>query len=294
MTERGGAAAGTDSPIFSSVAIVGVGVIGGSVALAVKRRWPSTRVIAIDRPSVVDAAIALGAADEGSETLGAATGAALVVLAAPVRANIAVLRELPDVVTGSAIVTDVGSTKSETVAAAAYLPRRLVFIGGHPLAGAALGGLAEARADLFDGSRWVLTPEPPLPADAIALVRRFVEGLGARPMEILAAEHDRLVAYLSHLPQLAATALMHVVGESVGADGLALAGRGLRDTTRLASSPAAIWRDIAATNPMCVTAALNALIETLQTLRSEIHHPETAFNEIFSSAARWKERLERR
>lgn len=293
MTQSGGAV-GSEPPFLSPVAIVGVGAIGGSVALAVKRRWPSARVIAIDRQPVVDAAIQLGAADDGGETLRAAGGAALVVLAAPVRANIAVLRELPDLFTGSAIVTDVGSTKSETVAAAAYLPRRLVFIGGHPLAGAAAGGLSQARADLFDGSPWVLTPEPPLAPDAIALVRRFVEGLGAQPVEILAAEHDRLVAYLSHLPQLAVTALMHVVGEAVGDDRLALAGRGLRDTTRLASSPAAIWRDIAATNPMCVTAALNALIETLQTLRSEINHPEAAFNEIFASAARWKERLDRR
>ena len=287
-------AATGDFPIFPTVAIVGIGVIGGSVALAVKRRWPSTRVIAIDRQPVLELATERGVADESSETLRAATGAALIVLAAPVRANIAVLRELPDAVTGTAIVTDVGSTKSETVAAAAYLPRRLRFIGGHPLAGASVGGLAEARADLFDGNPWVLTPESPLTSEAVAVLRRFVEGLGARPVEVLPAEHDRLVAYLSHLPQLAVTALMHVVGESVGADGLALAGRGLRDTTRLASSPAAIWRDIAATNPMCVTAALNALIETLQTLRSELTHPEMAFNEIFASAARWKERLDRR
>ena len=282
-----------DPPLFPAVAIVGFGVIGGSVALAAKRRWPSTRVIAIDRQPVLEAAIRLGAADDGAETVRGAAGSALVVLAAPVRANMAVLRELPAAVDGSAIVTDVGSTKAETVAAAAALPRRLGFVGGHPLAGAASGGIAAARADLFDGSPWVLTPADGTAADAVALLRRFVEGLGARPVEVSPAEHDRLVAYLSHLPQLAVTALMHLVGEAVGDSGLALAGRGLRDTTRLASSPAAIWRDIAATNPSGVTAALDAFIETLQGLRSQIPQPQSTFDDIFESAARWKGRLER-
>ena len=283
-----------DFPVFPTVAIVGVGFIGGSLALAVKRRWPSTRLIAIDRQPALDAVTRLRAADYGAETLRAAAEASLVVLAAPVRANIAVLRELPAVLNGGAVVTDVGSTKAETVAAAAGLPRRLAFIGGHPLAGAALGGTAEARADLFEGSPWVLTPDEETDSTALASLRRFVEGVGARPVEVSPGEHDRLVAYLSHLPQLAVSALMHVVGESVGEEGLALAGRGLRDTTRLASSPAGIWRDIAATNPAGVTAALDAFIQVLAALRSEIGNPEAGFDEVFASAARWKARLEGR
>jgi prephenate dehydrogenase len=106
-------------------------------------------------------------------------------------------------------------------------------------------------------------------------------------------EHDRLVAYLSHLPQLAVTALMHVVGEAVGADGLALAGRGLRDTTRLASSPAGIWRDIAATNPRQVEATLDALIEVLTELKSQTAQPDAGFDAVFASARHWKEILDR-
>jgi prephenate dehydrogenase len=103
-----------------------------------------------------------------------------------------------------------------------------------------------------------------------------------------------MVAYLSHLPQFAVTALMHVVGESVGEERLALAGQGLRDTTRLASSPAGIWRDIAATNPQQVVEAIDAFIDVLRRLRSEAEKPDASFEAIFASAARWKQRLDDR
>jgi prephenate dehydrogenase len=283
-----------EAPIFPTVAIVGFGFMGGSLGLAVKRRWPSALVIAVDEKPVLETAMRMHAADVGGDSLVMAADASLVVLAAPVRANIAVLGELPEFIPGAAVVTDVGSTKAETLAAAGNLPARLQFIGGHPLAGAALGGIAEARAELFDGRPWLLTPDGSTDAAALASLRRFVEGVGARPVELPAIEHDRMVAFLSHLPQLAVTALMHVVGESVGEEGLALAGRGLRDTTRLASSPAGIWRDIAATNPKQLRKALDAFIEVLQRFRAQAGQPDAAFDEIFESAARWKQKLDGR
>lgn len=283
-----------EAPIFPTVAIVGFGFMGGSLGLAVKRRWPSALVIAVDEKPVLETAMRMHAADVGGDSLVMAADASLVVLAAPVRANIAVLGELPEFIPGAAVVTDVGSTKAETLAAAGHLPARLQFIGGHPLAGAALGGIAEARAELFDGRPWLLTPDGSTDAEALASLRRFVEGVGARPVELPAIEHDRMVAFLSHLPQLAVTALMHVVGESVGEEGLALAGRGLRDTTRLASSPPGIWRDIAATNPKQVCKALDAFIEVLQRFRAQAGQPDAAFDEIFESAARWKQKLDGR
>lgn len=278
--------------VFRTVAIVGFGFMGGSLALAIKRRWPATVVIGVDGTAVLERAVRMRAADVAGESLAAAVDAALVVLAAPVRANIGVLSDLPRFLPGTAIVTDLGSTKAETVAAAAALPQRLTFIGGHPLAGAALGGVEEARADLFDGRPWLLTPNGSTDATALSQLRRFVEGLGARPVELPAEEHDRLAAYLSHLPQLTVTALMHVVGEAVGDAGLALAGRGLHDTTRLASSPAGIWRDIAATNPKQVGDALDALIAVLERLRARAATPDADFDGIFASAARWKRALD--
>lgn len=281
-----------EAPIFPTVAVVGFGLIGGSLALAVKRRWPSALVIGVDEKPVLEAAMRMQAADVAGESLVMAAEAALIVLAAPVRQNIAILQELPDVVAGHAVVTDVGGTKAETVAAAVALPARLRFIGGHPLAGAARGGVAQARPDLFDGRPWLLTPDASTNSEALGTLRRFIEGIGAAPVEVPVREHDRMVAYLSHLPQLAVTALMHVVGESVGEEGLALAGRGLRDTTRLASSPPGIWRDIVATNHEHVANALDAFIEVLRQLKSQAPHPDAGFDEIFATAAQWKRRLD--
>jgi prephenate dehydrogenase len=282
----------TESPVFPSVAIVGFGFMGGSLGLAVKRRWPSSRVIAVDEKPVLETAMRMCAADVGGDSLVMAADASLVVLAAPVRANISVLGQLSEFIPGDAVVTDLGSTKAETVSAAGRLPERFEFIGGHPLAGAALGGIAEARPDLFDGRPWLLTPDRSTDAAVLARLRQFVEGLGASPVELSASDHDRMVAYLSHLPQLAVTALMHVVGEAVGEEGLALAGLGLRDTTRLASSPAGIWRDIAATNPKQVVEAIDAFIDVLQRFRSEAEQPDASFDAIFASAARWKHKLD--
>ena len=141
----------------------------------------------------------------------------------------------------------------------AALPPRFTFVGGHPLGGAAKGGLEHARPDLFTNRPWLLTPTGDGTGDAVDRLSTFVRALGADPRILSVAAHDRLLGYLSHLPQLTASALMQVIGDAVGGDGLAFAGRGLLDTTRLASSPADIWKDIAATNADEIRAALDAL-----------------------------------
>jgi len=279
-------------PPFHRIAIVGVGLSGGSIALAVKRRWPAAEVIGIDRPPVLETARRLRVIDRGSEALDGADGAQLVILAAPVLQNAVALRELPGRL-DCAVVTDVSSTKRSILEAARGLPARLPFVGGHPLAGAAAGGVEAARPDLFADRPWLLTRSPSSTDAALDSLTVFVTGLGAVPRIIEAAEHDRLLAFLSHLPQLAVTALMHVVGEHVGADGLALAGRGLHDTTRLASSPAPPWRDIVASNADNIETAIDSLIAALETLKSASHPERTAdLERMFVSAARWKGVLE--
>src|SRR5215218_6686913 len=217
---------------FTRIGIVGVGLIGGSIGLAVKRRWPDVEIIGVDRQAVLETARRLCVVDGGGETLAAAAGAELVVLAAPVLQNAAALRALPDHL-DHGLVTDAGSTKRTMMETAAALPDRLEYIGGHPLAGAAASGVEAARPDLFDDRPWILTPSSRASESAIDLVSQLVNGLRAVPTVMPADDHDRLLAYLSHLPQLAVTALMHVVGGYAGPEGLALAGRGLRDTTRL-------------------------------------------------------------
>jgi prephenate dehydrogenase len=275
---------------FRSVGIVGLGLIGGSLALAVRRAWPKVRIAGIDHGAALTAARLLVAFDTLGDRVDVLKGTELVVLAAPVRQNAAVLRELAGALHEEVVVTDVGSTKRAIVEAAGQLPARVAFIGGHPLAGAARAGLALARGDLFEGRRWLLSP----PAghetgDCLARLETFVRGLGAEPEVIDAGTHDRLLAYLSHLPQLTASALMDTVGRVAG-DRIDLAGPGLADTTRLASSPSAIWEDICATNADAIGPALDALIARLQALRSRVGEP-SAIAELFASAQAWRERL---
>jgi prephenate dehydrogenase len=286
MAKEDGAAAP-----FERIAVVGFGLIGASIALAARARWPSALLIAVDRKDVIETAMRMHAADVGGDDLVMAAEADLVILAAPVRANIRILSELSAHVPGEAVVTDVGSTKREVAAAAGALPARLRFIGGHPLAGAANGGIGAARPELFAGRPWILTPGQ-AHHDTIDRLSSFVGGLGARVHLMTPDAHDAAVAYLSHLPQIAASALMHLVGEHAGAEGLALAGRGLRDTTRLASSPADIWRDIAATNQDNIDRAIDELIDILRRLKGGAAGAADAFGSTFDSAAHWKRVLE--
>ncbi|MEN3339765.1 MAG: prephenate dehydrogenase [Acidobacteriota bacterium] len=280
-------------PPFGRIAIIGFGLIGASLALAIRRLWPSVRLIAVDRRDVIETAMRTHAADVGGDDAVLAADADLVVLAAPVLANVGLVARLAEYIPGDAIVTDVGSTKRDIVNAAAALPARLQFIGGHPLAGAATGGLHASREDLFRGRPWILTPGSPAAEDAATRLTPLIEAVGAHVRIMAPDAHDALVAYLSHLPQLAASALMHVVGEHAGADGLALAGRGLRDTTRLASSPADIWRDIAASNQDNIARAIDELVAILLRMKPTSTSPPQALDRTFDSAAEWKRVLER-
>jgi prephenate dehydrogenase len=307
------------APIFSKIGIVGLGLIGGSIALRARELWPGALVIGVDNKDVLETAMRLHAIDVAADDLIVLAEADIVILAAPVKQNIALLAELDDNVRVPAVVTDTGSTKREILAAAASLPSRFTFIGGHPLAGAAQGGLEHARPDLFAGRPWIVTPlarsedralqplsgrasppqagrgrssDRPENGDALEKLTDFITALGAVPKIIQAKAHDRLLAFLSHLPQLTASALMQVVGDAVGQEGLALAGRGLADTTRLASSPPDIWQDIAGTNADEIGPALDALIDLLQELRRDLPEGER-LTEVFTEAARWRATLKR-
>jgi len=277
-------------PIFDKIAIIGLGLIGGSIALAARELWPKGLVIAVDTKDVLEEAMVRGAIDVAADDLVVAAEADLVILAAPVRQNIALLEQLQKDVTGSAVITDVSSAKRAVVDAARHLPARFTFIGGHPLGGAARGGFTHARPDLFRDRPWIFTPHTDGSGEALEKLYQFVTALGARPTTMTPAQHDRLLAYVSHLPQLAASALMEVVGGTAGVEGLALAGRGLVDTTRLASSPANVWKDVCATNADEIGAALDTLIGRLTELRADLGHGDV-LEEIFDQASRSRDEL---
>ncbi len=302
-------------PPFRTIAIVGLGLIGGSLALATRERWPDATIVGVDRADVLAEAVARSIITRGAPNAAALVSAPdidLVVLAAPVLQNIACLRDLAAAATRPLLVTDVGSTKQAIVSTARDVGSCVTFIGGHPIAGAAHAGLAHARADLFRGRPWIFTSDAAAPAPtgaptsfaasegasaspaashaaALARLRAFVSALGAEPAVLSAEEHDRVMAYVSHVPQLVSSALMRSVGDAVGAPGLALSGPGLADTTRLASSPASVWTDILQSNAAHVRDALDALIADLHTVRDQLDTP--AASDWLDAAARWRAHL---
>jgi prephenate dehydrogenase len=290
VIQPGRVSSSTAPLIFEKIGIVGLGLIGGSIALAAREIWPTSLVIGVDNKDVLETAMRLHAIDVAADDLIVLAEADLVILAAPVQQNIAVLAELDANVRTAAVVTDTSSTKRAVVDAARLLPPRLTFVGGHPLGGGSHGGLEHARADLFATRPWLFTPSDDANGGAVEKLSAFVRTLGAEPRILGVGAHDHLLAFLSHLPQLTASALMRVVGDAVGDDGLALSGRGLVDTTRLAASPAGIWADIAATNADEIGPALDVLIEVLRDLRRDLPEGDR-LEETFDAAGRWRRAL---
>lgn len=248
-----------DAP-FSRILLAGCGLVGGSLGLAVRAVWPDTSI------SVLDPAADARVKEQFTlvSSAQAAADADLVVLGAPVLENLRLFDALvPHLVPGT-IVTDLGSTKVAMVGHAAQHPQ-VPFVGGHPMAGGTQSGFAHADAGLFDGRPWILTPEAGdverarALGSALARLTQLVVGIGARPVVMGAEEHDRVMAYVSHLPQIVSSTLMAVVGQAVADDGLRFAGPGLADATRLAGSAPALWLDILGTNATHVARALDEL-----------------------------------
>jgi len=276
--------------VFEKIGIFGLGLIGGSIALAARENWPAGLVIGVDDKSVLEQAMQLHAIDVAASEPGILGEADLVILAAPIGQNLKLLEEVSQHVSGHAVITDVGGTKRTTVKAARKLPARLEFVGGNPLAGAPRQGIRHARPDLFKDRPWILTSEDSSEGGALSRLSQFVEGLGANPQVMDTEGHDRLVATLGHLPQLTASALMHVLGTRLGQEHLALSGRSVLDATKLASSSFDLWRDICTTNADEIEGALDDLIAVLETLRRDLETGDR-LAEIFLSANQWREVL---
>ena len=257
------------------------------MALAAKRADPSVRVIGIDVDGTAEAAKAAGVIDDTAD-LDALCLCDLIVLAAPVSANLAWLDRLAAAET-RAIVTDVGGTKRQMMAKARALPA-LAFIGGHPMAGSEHSGFSAANAALFEDRRWFLTPGPGVSAAQTAAVESLVKSFGAKPAIADADVHDRVMAAVSALPQVTASALMAVVGDRVDDEGLAMSGPGLRDTTRLAGSAATWMTDGLAHNSREVAEAIDALIDELRLIRDQLDTPEHA-RDLFLRAQEWRKML---
>jgi prephenate dehydrogenase len=235
------------------VAIVGVGLIGGSLAIALRRAGAVTTIVAADRDlQALERAVALGVIDEGAGSVTeAARGADLVIVALPVRAIGPALHDAGMAAEPHAVITDVGSTKGEVVRIARQELRERFprFVPGHPIAGREASGVEAATGDLFRGARVVLTPETDTETDAVDTERACWEAAGGRVATLTAAAHDRIFAAVSHLPHVLSFALVsEVAARSDAAELFSFAAGGFRDFTRIAASSPEMWRDISLQN----------------------------------------------
>ena len=258
--------------MFRCVAIVGVGLIGGSFALGARRAGVAATIVGSDRDAqALERAVALGVIDEiAASASEAARGADLIVCAVPVRAMGSVLHDIGLAMPGTAVVTDVGSTKSDVarIAREELRERAARFVPGHPIAGRETSGVDSAAADLFKGARVVLTPAADAASDAVDLVRMAWEAIGGR-VTLLAPEiHDRIFAAVSHLPHLLSFALVsELAARDNSAELFGFAAGGFRDFTRIAASSPEMWRDISLQNREALLAEIDRYGERLAVFR---------------------------
>jgi prephenate dehydrogenase len=266
------------------ITIVGTGLIGGSLGLALKKHRFGGRIIGCDRAPVLERAQAKGAIDEGRvHPADAARGSQVIVLATPVGGIIELIERLGAALPAKTLLTDVGSTKGEVLARARKVFGKNVgrrFLAGHPMAGKEQAGVDFADADLFRNAAWFFTPvagqslQDGLSGEFIA----WVETIGARVASLDAGDHDRLCAWISHLPQLISTALAATLVEEYGEDAplLDAGGRALREMTRISASPYSMWRDVALTNKASIQEALHKMEQRLAHIRENLDTRELA------------------
>lgn len=252
------------------IALIGVGLIGGSVGLAARARIDGARVVGWDpHAPTLKSAVSVGAIDETASTLEAAVAEAdLVVVAAPMKQLPETIQQVLRAAPAECAVTDVGSVKHPVIAAAGEDGR---LVAGHPLAGAESAGVHHARADLFDGATWYLVPHERSHGTRFEQVHRFVSQLGARPATIDADTHDRLMATVSHVPHVLANVLVEQVGEASGEDqAVPATGPSFRDVTRVAGANPPLWGGIYAANAEALSDQLDRVIDRLTRVRDRI------------------------
>jgi len=261
---------------FSRIGIVGVGLIGGSLGLALKKAgWP-VHVRGLGRDAAqLSTAVRLGTIDDFATTDRSITlqDRDLVILATPVEQILEMLETAADSLRPGTLVTDVGGTKRRICETARRcLPASVEFIGGHPIAGREVAGVENASAALFQDAPYVLCPADGLESRNLARLSGMIQGIGARPCVMSAEEHDRTMAFVSHLPQILSTALAGLVA----GERLEVSGGGFRDMVRLAGSPYSVWKGVIETNADNIELALEAYVRQLQRLREILRNDSLA------------------
>jgi prephenate dehydrogenase len=260
------------------ITIVGLGLIGGSFSLALRKQGFTGRIVGCDRAAVLDRALMRAAIDEGfSHPFEATRGSQVVVLATPVLGIIDLIHRIGPALPQKTLLTDVGSTKGEVLKEAKAVFGKnagLRFLAGHPMAGKEQSGIEFADADLFQQAAWFITPVrgQKIYDGLSGEFLDWVDRIGARIASLDADEHDQLCAWISHLPQMIATALAATLVDEYGQEAplLEAGGRALREMTRTASSPYSMWRDIALTNKKHLSGAISKLEQRLAHIRENL------------------------
>jgi len=254
---------------MKTVAIAGVGLIGASFGLALRKAGFSGEILGVSSPPAIEAGLRSGAITRAATLEEAAESAGLIYLAQPVDRILTTLETLGPIAPASCLITDAGSTKSAIVRKASEYVREASFLGGHPLAGKEQSGAEMADADLFRGRPYVLTPLRAA-AEPTRDLRLWLERLGANVIEMSPAEHDAVLAFTSHLPQLLSTALAYTLARQSNPAVAEVFGPALLDMTRLALSPPEVWESIFATNKEHILTAFDEFLQSGRELRTAV------------------------
>lgn len=278
------------------VTILGPGLLGGSLALALCARGDCNVTVWARRADALEEIRSAGAHDVTTDLFRAVRQADAIVLATPVGAMERIARQIATELQEGALVMDVGSVKASVVAELTpVFAGRGCFVGCHPMAGSEQSGFSAARADLFQGAVCIVTPDPSIPAEQIDAASNFWRGVGCTVRTLSPEEHDRTVAWISHLPHLLAAALVEVVAQTQPS-AFEFCGPGFRDTTRVAGGPPAMWTEILGQNRAAVATCVDGLIEKLRALSTLLstapaEERDSLMNQLLTEAKAQRDRL---
>lgn len=282
---------------FKKITIIGVGLIGGSLGLALKEKKANFKIVGIDKQEIIEKAIARGAIDEGTVNLKEGIEEAdIVIIATPVKTILNLLTQINPFLKKGCIVTDTGSTKQQIVQKAnKVLSKDIFFIGGHPMAGSEEYGIDSANSYLFQDKTYILTPTKKSNLIAIEKISSLIKMIGGKRLILNSLEHDRIVGTVSHLPQIMAVSLVNMVSELVRKENnnnyFKAVGEGFKDMTRIASSPYKIWEDICDTNQENILEMIQEFRNYLEVIEDKLKNDPSSLKEEFQKASKLREAL---
>ena len=282
---------------FNKISIIGVGLIGGSLGLALKEKNPNFKIVGIDKQQIIEKAIARDAIDEGTVNLEEGIKEAdIVIIATPVKTILDLLPKINPFLKKGCLVTDAGSTKGQIVERAnKVLSKDVFFIGGHPMAGSEKCGIEEADSHLFQDRTYILTPTKKSNLIAIEKIFSLIKMIDANRLILDPLEHDRIVGAVSHLPQIIAVSLINTIGELAlrgnNTNHFKAIGEGFKDMTRIASSPYKIWEDICETNQENILKMIQEFRNYLEVIEDKLKNDPSSLKEEFQKASKLRESI---